>query len=173
MKIAPQTGEVTLQNGFIFDASLTQTAFEAQKFHDPARVYNHRTPWFYHPFVAEKPEGHPLILNLCFYQNVLVSFELTLNLYPEGAKWSNFSYAREERTQELHIRLVKDWFGAPHKTKRVNSVPQECSALAEALLYDFEWGVAWCGYDERSGGTRVVVRYTKNDEWARQDYQSR
>lgn len=171
MKIDAQTGQVTLANGFAFDASLTQTEFEKAGLHDPDLVYNSGTPWIYFPIGEGEINGHPFELTLCFYRDLLVSLSFFVNHYPPGVKsWDNFSFDVEEKMQLTHARLLREWLGEPHQVQRLPLSIEGHPALKEALHYEFEWGKVWCSHDERSGGTQAGVRYTKNDDWARDDY---
>jgi hypothetical protein len=170
MKIDARTGQVTLPDGFVFDSTLTQTDFESQKLHDPAQVKSPGTPWTYFPFSAGEIEGHPLSATLCFYHDKLVSFSFQIELTPPGPKsWDNFSFEVEERMQKLHAGLFQGWFGKPHRITKMGSVDKEFPALGKVLHYNFGWGSAYCGYDERSGGTEASLRFLPNDEWARED----
>jgi hypothetical protein len=174
MRVDARTGEVALPNGFSFSANLTQSQFEAVKLHDPAQVYHHHTPWMYFPFIAGQLEGKPLKVSPCFYREVLTHMEFQVMLHPERASsWDDFSYMVEEQMQTIHARLLQQWFGPPHQKVRDGMVDEAFPALADSLIYTFRWGSVWCGFDQRSSSAAAGVRYTKQDTWARKDYERR
>lgn len=173
MNIERHSGKVTLPNGFSFDSSLTETQFLAQDFDAPKSTHNPDADWFYYPFVAGEIESHPLHLNLWFYQYAVISFEFWVSFHPEMSTWKDFSYPIEQEAQKVYARHLRQWFGSPHDIRKISFLTDEYPVLSEILSWEFPWGKAWCGHDERGGGTSASARYKENWRRATEDDQRR
>lgn len=167
--IDAKTGTVTLPNGFTFSPSLRQAEFEATPFCCPSR--NPGTPWYYFSFDASEINGHPFGANLCFYEQVLVSAHFSISLYPKTTPPQDYSLEIEARQHTVHLRMLRQWLGKPHHQRQSKFFSEPSLVpLNTSVTYVFPWGVVGCNFDERAGMISFGLRYSKQDEWARNDY---
>lgn len=171
MVVDAKTGTITLTSGFLLSPSTTRTNFEAARLHDPARVSNPGTPWFYFPFQDGNVDGKYLGVTPCFYKSALVSVNFGVHHYPESAtSWENFSLETEEQAQRSHAEMLEMWFGPPHTCSPSGFQDAKFPLLHRTLGYSFVWGHAWSGFDQRAHFVSAGLRYSKNDAWASADY---
>jgi len=172
--IDPTDGALALPNGNTISPTLTQTEFREGPVFQAASPHDYGThPWIHFNFKGGLVEGKPLLVSLCYYDQLLVMVSLTVNLYPPGpADWSNYSLEVEAATKTFHDQLLVGQFGKP--THTVDMSPGHLKAaqatLARSNEWRFNWGSVFSGHDSKGGGTSIVVRYGDRLEEANAAY---
>jgi len=143
MQIDLQNGTVTLPNGVAIEPGLTQDDFRASAMF--AQVRNQRAGaghWMNHDFPGGQLDGKELLVSLCFYDQILVSVDVTADLYPPGPRdWSNYSLDVEAATKEFHDRLLEQMLGKPTRSDRFSSV--DLSSRQATLAQPKTWELTW------------------------------
>jgi hypothetical protein len=177
MYIDKQNGTVNLPNGVSIASDLSQDAFRATPAFTAARSEDCGTlPWIYYHLPGGEIDGKPLLVSLCFYDQMLVDVSLTADLYPPGPKdWSSYSLEMEAATKQFHDRLLETMFGTPMSGGSVvlDRVPEGKAALDRPLCWTFPWGQVCSYHDPRSGGTSITISYGNRMEEARQAFRFR
>jgi hypothetical protein len=177
MFIDRDSGTVTLPNGYSVGPSLSQEGFRAGEMFGRAKSRDCGTlPWIHYDFSGGNVEGKELLVSVCFYDQMLVSLDITADLYPPGAKdWSNYSLDVEATTKEFHDRLLEQALGKPTRTDRLsmsNLTPTQ-TMLARSLMWKFRWGSVVSEHDQRGSGTSIFVSYGNRHEEASKTYRLR
>jgi hypothetical protein len=176
MHIDAHSGAITLPNGFAVTANLTQAAFRESEMFAHARAEQAGTlPWIHYQFSAGHLEGKELLVNLQFYDQMLVSVSVTADLYPPGPKdWSNYSLDVEAATKDFHDRLLERQLGAAEspQVSAARLTPTQ-AALARPRNWAFAWGAVASIHDTKGGGTFILVQYGNRREEADRAYRER
>ena len=177
LQIDSLTGRVTLPTGNMVGPELTRMEFLSGPLGRCAKTTDNATLLFLHGrFTAGEVEGHPLLANACFFEEMLVYLDMTISLYPLDAKdWSSYSLDTEAAIKSLHDRLLTDLLGPPSKTHLLplGSVSPAQASLEKSLEWRFPWGKVWSSHDSKGGGTSFCVRYGDRLETANRLYRQR
>lgn len=167
-------GAVAFPDGTAVRAETTRARFLATAAGRAAREYDRGTrPWMHHAFAAGEVEGKPLLVNACFYDELLVNLTMTADLEPGKAKdWSNYSLDAEAATKRFHDAILEAMLGPATTRTRLGidrfTVAQ--ATLAEPAKWVYPWGKVVSGHDLKGGGTSIVVDYGDRNEEANRDY---
>src|SRR5688572_25318733 len=102
MYIDRYTGIVTLPNSYTLGPSLSHEGFRASDVFAHARS-NGTSPWLQYRFSGGHIEGNELLVSLDFYDQMIVSINISADLYPPGVKdWSNYSLDVEAAIKDFH-----------------------------------------------------------------------
>jgi hypothetical protein len=138
--IDPQDGQITLE-GIRIERGLTRSVFRAKpNFRDWADDYGDTiTDFSYKRRLVEN--GISVLLTVHFHVEALesVEFFFLLPSEKETGTWADWSEVNEQSRKSLHDTLL--------------------SADLGAAPYHFAWGNVMSVYDERSGASRIIVRY--------------
>jgi len=177
MTIDPESGCVTLPDGFVIKPDWTRSAMLSGAQGDAARASRMEDQLYLHgQFKGGEIEGHPVLVSACFYEGTLLYLNLCVSLYPPGAvDWESYSLDVEAAIKSLHDRLLTAQFGPP---SRVQHLPMAYATPAEAslestLTWEFPWGRVVSAHDVKGGGTSITVRYGNRLEEANKDYRIR
>ena len=177
MKIDPINGKVTFPNGCSIGSDCTQDEFRGSALGADARSWDCGTlPWIHYDFKAGEIEDHDLIVRLCFYDQLLVSIDLTICLYqPDQRDWLHYSLDTEAAQKALHERILCEQFGksSTKATRSSNRFPGKRSTLNESVVWGFKWGKVSSCHDSKGGGTFIQVRYGDRLERSAAAYRSR
>jgi hypothetical protein len=177
MTIDPGTGAIALPNGVAIDAGLTQSTFHggpmfAQARADAAGV----SPWMHYHIPGGLLDGNPLLVDLLFYDEMLVTVTVTIDLYPPGPKdWSNYSLDVEATTKDAHDQLLRRSLGEPSESCAIptGGFSATQATLAQPHTWTRPWGSAWSGHDTKGGGTFLMVHYGNRREEANRAFRER
>ena len=163
MTIDPDTGAIAFPSGFAADAGLTQSAFRAGSAFAHARVDEAGVrPWIHYRLPGGELDGHPLLIDVLFHAELLVTVTVAADLYPPGPKdWSNYSLDVEAATKDFHDRLLEGQLGAPAESPAVSAAgltPAQAT-LARPRRWAFAWGAVSSVHDTKGGGTFLMVQY--------------
>jgi hypothetical protein len=177
LNIDPRDGLVKLPNAYVITAHLTQDGFRAGECFAAATVRDVGTrPFIHYHFACGEVEEKQLLANLIFYDQMLLSMELTADLYPPGPKdWSNYSLEVEAATKRFHEDLLRRMLGEPSICRPISHSqrPPELSTLDQPCSWRFPWGKVDSFHDDRSGGTFICISYGDRLEEANSVYRSR
>jgi hypothetical protein len=176
MEIDPHSGVVTLPSGYPVGPDLSQAAFRADAVGAEARSQDYGTlPWIHYHFSGGQLEGKPLLASVCFYDQLLVSLTLTVDLYPPGPRdWSSYSLEVEAATKEFHDGLLTRTLGKPTQAEPLPLRPQASTpaTLTRPLIWSYPWGRVISGHDFKGGGTSITVQYGNRLEEASEAYRT-
>lgn len=174
MFIDPATGRVTLPNDFVIGPDLTQEAFRSTPVGSTARSRDSGTlPFIHYSFSSGNVEERELLASLCFYDQVLLTLHLTVNLYSpkELADWSHYSVEVEAETKVLHERLLSRLLGKSTICDLYShSPPARLAALDYPEVWNYRWGTIGSYHDSKGGGTFIAVKYGDREEKANAEY---
>lgn len=163
LRIDSLTGRVTLPNGFVVDGDLTRDEFMSGPQGDEARRMGSGDVLFMHGrFNAGTIEGHPLLANGCYFENMLVYLDLSVNLYlPHATDWSSYSLDTEAAIKAFHDRLLREQLGEPTREYplSLSSLTPAQASLEKSLEWKFPWGRVFSAHDSKGGGTSFSVQY--------------
>lgn len=170
-------GTITLPNGSSIHDNITLDYFKsAIEFAGAKQQSNGTPPWVYLRFLPGYVDDHELIATICFYEQLLVSVSLTINLYktgkPDGAA---VSAETELETKSLHERLLKKLLGSPTRYGGTNAAaPTDDSERLNCPSYwDFHWGEISSHHDAESGGTFITIEYGDRRNISNQAHENR
>jgi len=174
LDIDPQDGTIRLPNGFAIGAGMTQDAFRASSIFAEAKSESHGTPpWIQYNLPGGQLEGKAILVSLSFYDEMLVSVDLTADLYPPGPKsWDTYSEETEGATEKFHDRLLEYFFAGSARGERFDANPRS-GDKAPLKNWAFPWGEARSTHDSRGGGTFIIVAYGNRQAEAAKAYQAR
>jgi hypothetical protein len=177
MQIDRKSGVVSLPNGLEIGPALTQDGFRVLAHAQQARSQDHGTPpWMHWQLSGGRLEGKELLARLCFYDQLLVSLDLSADLYPPGPKdWSNYSLVVEAETKLFHDRLLEKLLGSPSRGASffLRRLPDVDVTLELPLRWNFAWGSVSSSHDSKGGGTFFRVAYGNRREEASMAYRRR
>jgi hypothetical protein len=135
------TGSIRTDAGDVIGGTLTRAAFLASALAAGARTLVSNEPW--HSWLLERSiTGRPFKLGLYFEGERLDMVVLAIDERAFGGPtWAEWSRDLEERRREAHTA----WLA------------QFDASIGEGREYD--WGRVASIYDDRSGGSEIVVRY--------------
>jgi hypothetical protein len=177
LHIDRRDGLVTLPNGFVIGAHLSQDEFCSSEWFAGATMRDVGTcPFIHYQFSCGDVEGKPLLTNLCFYDQMLLSIDLEADLYPAGAKdWSDYSLEVEAATKRFHDDLLRRMLGEPASYGMAsNSQRKPSQAILDApYTWSFPWGNVGSYHDQKGGGTFIKISYGNREEEASKAYRAR
>ena len=177
IEINANDGTVILPNEYSIAPSLTQEAFRNGKMFGNAQSHDYGTfPWIHYSFSGGSVSDRNLLVSLCFYDQMLVSTNMSVDFYPPGPKdWSNYSLDVETATKQCHDALLQEILGKPAESNRLAGVNLDAAheSLARPLMWDFPWGTVRSSYDFKGGGTYIIVSYGNRQEEATKAYRER
>lgn len=175
--IDPADGAIRFPDGAGLGVDTTQDAFLASPPGRDARPHDYGTrPWLHQRFTAGAVEGKSLLVNACFYEQMLVYVGITADLEPGKAKdWSNYSLDTEAATKRFHEALLEPMLGPPTERMSlgIDRFTREQATLAEPAAWAFAWGKVTSAHDLKGGGTSIVVSYGNRLEEANLAYGAR
>jgi hypothetical protein len=173
LDIDPQDGTIRLPNGVVIGAGMTQDAFRAGAIFGEAQSDSHGTlPWITYRIPGGDFDGKALLISPCFYDQMLVSVDLTADLYPPGPKsWSTYSDEIEAATESFHDRLLEHFFAASTRGESFD-VNRLSGDKAPRKDWSFPWGQACSTHDPRGDGTFITVSYGNRQAEAAKAYQA-
>lgn len=156
-------GAVKLPNGVCITEALAKDVLLADPNAANVRTDDYGTlPWMHYHFRGGEVEGKPLLVSLCFYDQLLVYVSITADLYPPGPKdWSNYSLDVEVATKRFHEQLLTKMFTNQPESADFSrtSEPSGRDLLHRPLSWRFPWGVVGSFHDSKGGGTYIHVSY--------------
>jgi len=172
MTIDPDTGAIAFPSGFAADAGLTQSAFRAGPAFAHARVDEAGVrPWIHYRLPGGELDGHPLLIDVLFHAELLVTVTVAADLYPPGPKdWSNYSLDVEAATKDFHDQLLTRLLGEPTESpaRPRGHFSESQATLARPHTWRLPWGTVWSGHDAKGGGTYLALTYgNRRDEAGR------
>lgn len=177
MIIDPANGRVMLPSGFVIHSELTREEFLSTPAGAKARSDGNAAALYLHGrFDGGRVEDHPLFANACFFDELLLYLDMTINLYPAGATdWSSYSLDTEAAIKSLHDRLLSEQLGGPTRTLPLplGITTEAQRALTSTLVWEFAWGQVSSSHDSKGGGTSMNVRYGNRLEEANKAYRKR
>jgi len=156
-------GAILLPNQYSLSPSLTRESFQNSEMFSHAQSRNPGTiSWMHYSFSGGKVSGRDLLVRLCFYDQILVSADMTVDMYPPGPKdWSDYSLDVEAETKKFHDNLLEKILGRPAASDFLPNINlaagQEC--LCRPLKWIFPWGIVRSSHDFKGGGTYMMVSY--------------
>lgn len=177
MQIDRDNGTVRLFNGLEIDPAMTQDAFRALPAGRDAQPRDYGThPWIHYQLSGGRIDDHDLIVSLCFYDQMLVYVNMSVDLYPPGPKdWSNYSLDVEAATKQFHDRLLAGMLGEPSTSAAFlpGGMLDAKETLGQPLRWDFAWGAVSSYHDSKGGGTFMTVSYGNRRQEASEAYRQR
>lgn len=163
LRIDPLTGRVSLPNGSVVGPELAREEFMSGPHGDEARKMGSGDVLFMHGrFTAGTIDGHPLLANACYFEDMLIYLDLSVNLYPPHATdWSSYSLDIEAAIKSFHDRLLREQLGEPTRAYPLSLsylTPAQAS-LEKSLEWKFPWGRVFSAHDTKGGGTSFSVQY--------------
>jgi hypothetical protein len=158
-----QDGTIRLPNGFAIDAALTKDAFQASSIFPAARRLDSAAmSWTEYRFAAGEIDGKNVSATVTFSGQMLLSVNLTADLYPPGPKsWDTYSSKTEAATKDFHDRLLQYVFTDPVHSNRfhVERLSEDEAILARPVDWPFPWGSVASAHDPRGCETYITVSY--------------
>jgi hypothetical protein len=113
-------GTVRLSNGFAIAAGLTRDAFQASSvFAAARRMDSGAMSWTEYRLAGGEIDGKPISATVTFSGQMLLSVNLTADLYPPGPKsWDTYSDTTEAATKDFRDRLLEYLFTDPVRSER-------------------------------------------------------
>jgi hypothetical protein len=163
MDIDPQDGTVRLSNGCLIGPGLTRGDFEAQPIFGAATLeYSANPPWSHYRVPGDVTDGKRVSVTVYFYGQVLVSVDISANLYPPGAiGWEHYSDGIEAATKDFHDGLLQHLFSkhANAASFHAPQLSQDLAILKRPVTWPFHWGRVISQHDSRSSTTNIVLWY--------------
>jgi hypothetical protein len=168
------TGTIKLPSGLVITADLDKTGFEKSVHFSEATPYDYGTlPFQWFRFEGGQLDGYILKVNLCFYDTVLVDFNIRANfVQAKPQTWADFSPETEGKIKAFHDQLLQNDLGKPHKRISFPS-GQNQPILDYRIEYNYPWGSVWSSYDSRGGFSSIGVRYGSRLTDAQEDYRKK
>ncbi len=158
-----QNGTICLPNGIVIGAGLTQDAFrDAPNFANAKSQDCGTPPWIHYHISGGSIDGRELAVSLCFYDQTLVSVDLSVDLYRPGPRsWTTYDLATEAATKDFHDCLLESIFGeaANGASFHAGRVSKDKAILNRPVSWSFPWGKVWSLHDPKGGGTSITVSY--------------
>lgn len=163
LSINAADGTVGLPDGRTIEARLSQADFRGSPAFGEAREQDRGTrPWVHYQFSGGRHDDAEVLTSLCFYDDLLVHAEFTIDRYPPGPRdWSSYSLDVEADIKRGHDRLLTDLLGDPHAVlkQELGPLPDNRSTLASSLQWQYPWGTVLSFHDSKGGGTSFRVAY--------------
>lgn len=174
MFIDKNSGAIELPNGLVITAELTKARFENSAYFSQVTPHDYGTlPFQWYRFDGGQVDGHTLHVDLCFYSDVLIDFQVTTNFYGANQrKWEDFSLEIEAQSKTFHDELLQKILGKPHK-KFLLPLENGESVLDYRMEYSYAWGIVWSVYDSKGGFAYIGVKYGSRHENANKDYRTK
>jgi hypothetical protein len=173
--IDPRDGLVTLPIGCVLSVHLSQNEFRSGKWFEDAKMTDMGTqPFVYYDFSGGEVAGKKLLVRLYFYDQMLLSIELTVCFKSaEAGDCSNYPANVEVATKRFHEELLGNMFGKPtHWSKRPSQLPPSQATLDQACMWQFAWGIVGSYHDPKGGGTFIQIKYGNRHEEANKAYRA-
>jgi len=158
-----QDGTIRLPNGFAIGAALTKDAFQASAvFAAARRLDSSGMPWTEYRFPAGDIDGKNISATVTFSSQLVLSVNLTADLYPPGPKsWDTYSDKTEAATKDFHDRLLQYVFADSVRGEQfhVERLSEDETILARPLNWPFPWGSVDSTHDPRGCETYITVSY--------------
>jgi hypothetical protein len=137
------TGELYIESIPVkLGPSFTRDAFSSTPVVAQPRASNE--PYHSYSLGKQRIAGQPFFVVLYFYGQQLESINLAHSAEEFGASWDDWSEGDELRRKQWH----DDWLlGQTGHTSHV-----------------YEWGEVGSDYDPRSGGSSIVIRYSRQGQ---------
>ncbi len=177
MLIDKINGDVLLTSGFKIHANLTQSSFKNTQYFEKSTAKDYGTlPFIHYNLHGETLENKPIFVSLCFYGELLLYVQISVDLYPPDSKgWENYSLDYEAQIKHFHDEILKKLLGKPHKkySSRWEKWPKKQKSLKYSYEYKYTWGKVFSYHDARGGGTYISVSYGNRKQEANDDYRKR
>jgi hypothetical protein len=163
--IDPASGFINLPAGGVISPDLTLKAFEKNTSWANKKTITSGVPWWSYLFPGGSVDGKKLLVSVHFYDQLLLSVDLTVSHYDQDQK--DLSVKIEADTKNFHDRLLERIFGRPDKiVVSPSSSPHRYPELDRSLSWSFPWGSVASLYDGRSCSSFMVVGYGDRREEA-------
>lgn len=129
-------------------SQFTRQQFMASALSEQASILVQNEP--YCSFSAGSYELAGLLLGLSvgFYGEQLETIELFHDAKAFGSSWADWSEEKERQRKQIHDQWLR--------------------ALTGHASHVYAWGEIWSGFDARSGGSSIVIRYSwQGKPWRR------
>ncbi len=170
-------GTITLPNGSSIHDDITLDYFKsAIEFAGAKKQALGTPPWVHLRFLPGYVDDHELIASICFYDQLLVSVSLTINLYKTGkSDGAAVSADTELETKSLHERLLRKLLGSPTRHGGTNAAAptDESERLNCPFYWEYHWGEIASYHDAESGGTFIKIEYGNRRKESNQAHESR
>ncbi len=133
-------GKLVLDDiSLVIDSSLSKNTFLSSELQASSKETVSNKEWSSFNTGIHRICGESFVLSLSFFGADLVEFHLT-NVQPgEKDTWSDWSEEKEMARKNRHDKWLANQLGKPP--------------------YKFAWGQVFSVYDQKSGGSLIVVRY--------------
>lgn len=140
MIIDKTSGTVTIPGGSeIIPPELTRSDFLSSALGASASVCVENEPWCSWNLSPAVTNGKKWYLQLCFHADRLTRVGVTVADPNERQSWADWSREKEQDRKVQHDVLLTNDLGTPP--------------------YNFSWGKVLSVFDERSGGSSIIVEY--------------
>jgi hypothetical protein len=181
--IEQDNGTVKLPNDFVIDADLTQDQLRQSALMKDARAFDCGTlPFIHFDIDAGEIQNKPVLGRLSFYDQLLLSIDLTVDLYPvDQHGWEYYSLDVEKQTKRLHEQILVDMLDSPTPQMKLSQFMNKISdkllnhdrAWEKPMCWNYVWGTVGSYYDSRGGSTGIIIHYAGRHEKANRDYQAK
>jgi hypothetical protein len=143
--INPETGSLSFQDPIVeIGPALTRSEFRSASLSEDAADWVINEPWRSWKIAGVcVAESIPFIVVLYFHGERLAMIDLCHSDPKFGTSWNDYSLEKEMSRKASHNR----WLAASLGTQRT-----------------FPWGSAQSEYDQRSGGSSIIIRYESKRE---------
>jgi hypothetical protein len=163
--IDPENGFVRLPDGKLISSALTLDTFQADGVFAQDRTCSNGAPWWGYRFPGGRIDGKELLAAVQFYDQLLLSVDLTVNHYAPDQK--TVSEKVEAAAKDFHDRLLERSLGRHSKTVlSPSSFPDRHPTLDRSLEWAFPWGTVSSIFVGQSCSSLMMVRYGKRWEEA-------
>ena len=144
--IDQNTGEITIESVPIrFGADFSRGEFLHSPLVKNASVFVKNEPYCSYQIGTFRADDLSLIISLWFFGKKLESVELVHHTAEQfGSSWADWTEENELKRKAIHDAWLEKQLGKPP--------------------YIYDWGAVSSVYDERSGGSSIVVRYSFGGE---------
>jgi hypothetical protein len=163
--IDPASGFIHLPAGGVVSPDLTLKAFEENTSWANNETITSGVPWWSYLFPGGRVDGKNLLVSVHFYDQLLLSVDLTVSHYDQDQK--DLSVKIEADTKNFHDRLLERIFGPPSDiTFLPTSSPNNYPLLGRSLAWAFRWGTVSSLFVSQSCCSLMMVSYGKRREAA-------
>jgi hypothetical protein len=163
--IDPENGCVHLPSGGVISPDLTLDTFEADSSFAKDKTISSGVPWWGYGFSGGLIDGREFLVSIHFYNQLLLSVDLTVSHYPPDA--IHVSEKIEAAAKDFHDRLLEQLLGQPSKTTVApSSFTDTYPTLNRSLEWVFPWGSVASIFIGQSCSSLMLVRYGNRFEEA-------
>lgn len=134
------SGEILLENGLVIGPKLTLDAFRSFSVFQDSVALLDNNQWCTYKVDGLVISRETFIIILYFHNSILNKIDMAIIDPKLGLSWADWSKENELKRDQRH----KEWL-------RKNL----------GLRQKFKWGNIWAGFDEKSGGSLIQIKYNQ------------